>query len=141
MRRRALRPQLKVVRGGGSTPDRSVERRGAGLRLTSRVPMESAGASALPIEGATAAGQSVAQLGAQAALQQSMSSWSMIDEDDFAIGQSGRTAKAGPDVTARERASRIKARRRRMALKLGHVTLTDNYEAARSSALDRVRLL
>lgn len=128
LRRRALRPQLKVVRGGGSVLDRSVEWSGAGLKASNGVPIGSAGASALSIDGTTAPGQSVAQLGAQLGVQQSISSWLMPDIDDAAIGQSAfGTANAGPDVNARDSASIIRANRRRMVPQLCQSALTCNY--------------
>ena len=127
-RRRALRPQLKVVRGGGSVPDRSVECSGSGVSATSCVLIGSAGIPARPIDGITAPGQSVAQLGAHAGLQQSISSWSKVDEDDAAIGQSAAgIAKAGPEASARDKASTIKTSRRCMAQQLRQPALTCNY--------------
>lgn len=51
----------------------------------------------------------------------------MLDEDDVAIGQSALgTAKAGPEASARDKASTIKANSRRMALKICQPALTCN---------------
>jgi hypothetical protein len=60
----------------------------------------------------------VAQFDAQSGLQQSISSWLMPGIDDAAIGQSpARTANAGPEASARDKARTIRANSRRMRLK------------------------
>ena len=56
-----------------------------------------------------------------------MSSWLMPVEDDPAIAQSAAgTANAGPEAIARDKASTIRAMRRRIAAQLRRVTLTGN---------------
>ena len=109
--------------------DKSVERSGAGSSVVSCSAIGSGGVSALPIVGTTAAGLSVAQLGAQPCLQQSMSSWLMPDEDDPIAQFTAGTANAGPEAKARDKASTIRAIRRRMAVQLGRPALTCNYGA------------
>ena len=117
-----------MVRGGGSVVDRSIERSGAGVSAASSGASGSAGISALSIFGTIPAGQSVAQLGAQFGLQQSMSSWLMPDDDDPAMVQSiAGTANAGLEASAKDKASTIKAIRRRMTLELRQPALTCNY--------------
>ena len=106
---------MMVVRGGGSAPGTAVAWRGVALRAITPVLIGSAGVSTLSIDGTTAPGQRVAQLGAHAGWQQSIPSWLIVDEDVPAIGQSAAgTAKAGPEASARDKASTIKAIRRRM---------------------------
>ena len=99
------------------------------LMATSCLPTGSAGAAARSLDGTTKAGQAVTQFAAQAGLQQSLLSWCIVDEDDDAvIGQSAADmANAGPEAKARERASHIKANRRRMVSQLVRARLTDNY--------------
>ena len=100
-------------------PDRSVECSGAGLNAASCVLIGSAGFPAFPIEGSTAAGHSVAQSCEQVGLQQPISSWLMPDDDEAAIGQfAAGTANAGPEASVRDKASTMRAIRRRIALQL-----------------------
>lgn len=116
-RPQAPRPQLMMVRGGGSAAPRMAE---AG-------PVASVGANSgfaalaglvnTDIFGTIAPGQTAAHSGAQFTLQQPISSWLAMPDGAVSIGQSGDgTAKAGPDAAARERASQIKRSRRRIAI-------------------------
>jgi hypothetical protein len=114
-----LRPQLKVVRGGGSAPLRSAE--------TSEAARDAATCSAIgaavvvaPTTGSiSVAAQTAGQSAAQRSAQQSISSWPAAMCEELAIGHSGEgTANAGPDATARERASQIRAQRRHMFIRV-----------------------
>ena len=113
-RRRAQRPQLKVVRGGGSAACRSIEASPTIGGSLNGCLVRSLGVVATDLVGIIAAGQTAAQSGEQVGWQQSMSSWLAIpDIDDVAIGQSGASdARAGPDAAARERASQSKRNKR-----------------------------
>ncbi len=83
---------------------------------------------ALSGNGITAPGHAVAQSGAHAAAQQSMSAWSAGICSLAAIGQSARgTANAGPEAIAKDKASTIRANRRRMRCQVMQPALTDNY--------------
>ena len=106
-----------VVRGGGSAAPRLAEG-GSTASVTANSGLAAfAGVVDVDKFGTIAPGQTAAQLGAQVGLQQSISSWLAMPDDEVAIGQSGDgTAKAGPDTVARERASHIKRSRRRIAI-------------------------
>lgn len=100
------RPQLAVVRGGGSVaPGLSEGRASAGCATASRRLCASASAAS-PRSGTTAAGQATAHSGAHCGAQQSMSWWPI--GPDAAIGQStAMPAKAGLVALANDNASRI----------------------------------
>lgn len=89
-------------------PARSAERSAPTGRIASCLSARSDLPKDLAANGITAPGLNVAQFGAQAGLQQSISSW-LADASEAAIGQSGAImAKAGLEVTAKERANQIR---------------------------------
>ena len=116
-RPQAPRPQLMMVRGGGSAAPRMAE---AGPVASARANSGFAALAGLvntDIFGTIAPGQTAAHSGAQFTLQQPISWWLAMPDGAVSIGQSGDgTAKAGPDAAARERASQIKRSRRRIAI-------------------------
>jgi len=68
----ALRPQMKVVRGGGSAPGGLADSSGPGVQAASGVRAGSAGAASGALGGMAVPGQTAAQLGAQLSAQQSI---------------------------------------------------------------------
>ena len=117
-RPQAPRPQLMMVRGGGSAASRSIEASPTIGGSLNGCLARSPGVVAIDLVGIIAPGQTAAQSGEQVGLQQPISSWLAIpDIDDVAIGQSGASdARAGPDAAARERASQSKRNKRRIWL-------------------------
>lgn len=68
----ALRPQMKVVRGGGSAPGGLADSSGPGVQAASGVRAGSAEAASGALGGIAVPGQTAAQLGAQLSAQQSI---------------------------------------------------------------------
>lgn len=116
-RPQAPRPQLMVVRGGGSAAPRLAEGGSAASVSANSGLAALAGVADVDKFGTIAPGRTAAQSGAQVGRQQPISSWLAMPDGAVAIGQSDDgTAKTGPDAVARERASQIKRSRRRIAI-------------------------
>lgn len=125
-RRRARWPQLKVVRGGGAVPLRSADASLVARHTARCSAMGSAASAVAPMTGSIKApAQRAAH--SQRSAQQSISSCPPAICEELAIGHSGDgVANAGPDVTARVRASQSRVSRRHISIWITEAPVRNN---------------